>query len=117
MEIFKEFTFEAAHFLPKAPEGHKCRRLHGHSFKVRLYVSGEPDSNGWIIDFGTIRDAFKPLFEQLDHAYLNDIAGLENPTSELLARWIWDRMKPTLPGLSGVELWETCTAGCLYRGN
>lgn len=116
MEIFKEFTFEAAHHLPMAPEGHKCRRLHGHSFKVRLYVQGEPDSNGWVIDFSDIKHAFMPLFEQLDHQYLNDIPGLENPTSELLAKWIWNALKPALPTLSGVELWETCTAGCIYKG-
>lgn len=116
MEIFTEFSFEAAHDLPLTPEGHKCRRLHGHSFRVRLYVSGEIDpETGWIMDFADIQAAFEPLWRQLDHHYLNDIAGLENPTSENIAKWIWRRLKPDLPGLSAVELFETCTAGCVYR--
>ncbi len=114
-EIYKEFMFEAAHKLPNVPEGHKCGRLHGHSFLVRLYLSGEVDPNtGWIIDFGDVKQAFKPTYEQLDHHYLNDIAGLENPTSEVLAQWIWHKMKPILPLLSKVEIKETCTAGCIY---
>ena len=118
MEIFKEFTFEAAHDLPFTPEGHKCRRLHGHSFRVRIYVSGEVDpATGWIMDFADIKAAFEPLWRQLDHHYLNDVEGLDNPTSENIAAWIWRRLKPALPGLSAVELFETCTAGCVYRGN
>ncbi len=117
MEIFKEFTFEAAHRLPNTPEGHKCARLHGHSFKVGLYVAGDVDPHtGWVIDFADIKALFKPVLDQLDHYYLNDIKGLENPTSEVIAKWIWQRLKPKLPGLSKVELRETCTAGCVYRG-
>ncbi len=117
MEIYKDFHFEAAHRLPNVPPGHKCARLHGHSFQLRVYVSGEPDPHtGWIMDFGEIKSACKPLVERLDHYYLNDIEGLENPTSEILCRWIWDRLKHTLPSLSGIEIKETCTTGCLYRG-
>ena len=117
MEIFKEFTFEAAHKLPNTPEGHKCGRLHGHSFLVRLSVEGEVDPyTGWIIDFADIKAAFKPFLDQLDHHYLNDIEGLENPTSEVIAIWIWDHLKPKLPELSEVMVRETCTAGCVYRG-
>lgn len=117
MELFKEFTFEAAHRLPNVPEGHKCARLHGHSFKVRIVVEGPVDPvMGWVIDFGDIKKAFKPIYDQLDHYYLNDIPGLENPTSEVLAKWIWEKVKPTLPLLSRVEINETCTSGCSYVG-
>lgn len=117
MEIFKEFTFEAAHRLPNVPEGHKCSRLHGHSFKVTICVEGDVDSQaGWVMDFGEIKAAFKPLYDRLDHYYLNEIEGLENPTSENLARWIWVRLQPALPGLSRIIVNETCTSGCVYRG-
>lgn len=117
MEIYKEFTIEAAHRLPNVPEGHKCSRLHGHSFLIRLYVSGEaPEPSGWVMDFSELKHAFKPLYDQLDHHYLNDIEGLENPTSENLARWIWNHLKPNLHLLSAVEIQETCTSGCIYRG-
>ena len=117
MEIFKEFTFEAAHRLPNVPADHKCSRLHGHSFRVTVYVEGEVDPDaGWVIDFADISQAFKPLFGRLDHYYLNEIEGLENPTSERLAVWIWERLAPTLSGLSQVVVRETCTAGSIYRG-
>ncbi|NOZ11430.1 MAG: 6-carboxytetrahydropterin synthase QueD [Gammaproteobacteria bacterium] len=117
MEIFKVFYIEAAHSLPNVPAGHKCRRLHGHSFRVEIHVSGpvqEPE--GWVQDFADLSAAFKPLFEQLDHHYLNEIEGLENPTSENLAHWIWQRLQPELPLLSKVVIQETCTAGCVYTG-
>jgi len=117
MELSKEFIFEAAHRLPSVPEGHKCGRLHGHSFKVVVTIDGpvNPDT-GWVVDFSEIKGAFKPLYDQLDHYYLNDIEGLENPTSENLAVWVWDRLKPELPLLSEVMVAETCTACCRYRG-
>lgn len=117
MEIYKAFTIEAAHRLPNLPERHKCYRLHGHSFKIEVHVTGEVDQKtGWIMDFADISAAFKPLFERLDHHYLNEIEGLENPTSENLARWIWCQLKPALPLLSSVVVKETCTAGCIYEG-
>ena len=117
MDLFKSFTLEAAHRLPKVPSGHKCSRVHGHSFRVELHVSGPIDPDfGWVIDFSEIKRAFAPLYDQLDHHYLNDVAGLENPTSEVLAIWIWDRLKPELPLLSEVVVHETCTSGCRYRG-
>lgn len=117
MQIYKEFSFEAAHRLPNVPAGHKCSRLHGHTFYVRLYVDGPVgEHSGWVMDFSDIKAAFKPLHDRLDHYYLNDIEGLENPTSENLARWIWTQLKPTLPLLSQIEVRETCTSGCLYRG-
>lgn len=118
MDIFKIFTLEAAHRLPNVPEGHKCARLHGHSFRVELHISGAVDPHtGWVIDFAEVKRIFKPLYEQLDHHYLNDIAGLENPTSENLAIWIWHQTKPLLPLLSEVVVHETCTAGSRYRGS
>ena len=117
VELIKSFTFESAHRLPKTPEGHKCRRLHGHSFKVDVEVEGEVDEEaGWLIDYGDIKAAFQPLWRELDHHYLNEIEGLENPTSENLARWIWVRLKPQLPLLSRVVVHETCTSRCAYRG-
>ncbi|OEF27619.1 6-carboxytetrahydropterin synthase QueD [Vibrio rumoiensis] len=116
-EIYKDFIFEAAHHLPNVPEGHKCGRLHGHSFFVRLYILGEVDATtGWVIDFGDVKKIFAPIYDRLDHYYLNDIPGLENPTSEVLAKWIWNEVKPLLPELSKVEIKETCTAGCIYVG-
>jgi 6-pyruvoyltetrahydropterin/6-carboxytetrahydropterin synthase len=118
MEIYKEFQFEAAHRLPHVPAGHKCARLHGHSFLVRLSVEGEaPEPAGWVMDFAELKDVFRPVLEQLDHHYLNEIPGLENPTSENIARWIWRQLKPALSGLCRVEIRETCTSGCIYRGD
>src|ERR671921_688831 len=103
MEIFKEFTLESAHVLPHVPEGHKCRRLHGHSFRIEIHVQGAPEpTSGWIMDFGEIKNAFQPIHDQLDHRYLNEVEGLSNPTSEHLARLIWQRLKPSLSGLSKV---------------
>lgn len=117
MEIFKSFTLEAAHRLPNVPAGHKCARVHGHSFRVELHVAGEiGEQSGWVMDFGDVKAAFMPLYDQLDHHYLNDVPGLENPTSENLAMWIWDKLKPALPGLSAVVVHETCTSGCRYTG-
>ncbi len=117
MEIYKEFSFEAAHRLPNVPEEHKCHRLHGHSFVVRLYVRGAVGSrSGWVQDFAELKEAFAPIHEELDHHYLNDIDGLENPTSENLAIWIWQRLKPRLPLLCRIETRETCDSGCVYHG-
>ena len=117
MEIFKQFTFEAAHRLPNVPAGHKCARLHGHSYAVTIHVSGPlGEQSGWVMDFAEIAAAFKPILDQLDHYYLNDIPGLENSTSENLARWIWQRLKPQLANLSKITIHETCTSGCVYQG-
>ena len=117
MEIFKEFRFEAAHRLPSVPAGHKCGRLHGHSYRVRVYVVGPVDpGSGWIMDFADLSAAWAPVGEALDHYYLNDVEGLSNPTSENLARWIWCRLVGALAGLSAVSVRETCTSGCVYSG-
>lgn len=117
MDIFKVFTVEAAHRLPNVPEGHKCGRLHGHSFRIEIHLSGDVGAEtGWVQDFDDIKKVFAPFYEQLDHNYLNEVEGLENPTSENFARWIWHRVKPELPLLSKVIVNETCTCGCIYSG-
>lgn len=117
MELRKTFQFEAAHSLPHLPKTHKCRRLHGHSFKVEVVVEGELDRKlGWVMDYADIGDAFKPIWEKLDHNHLNEIAGLENPTSENIAIWIWRQLKPKLPLLTEIAIAETCNARCIYRG-
>jgi 6-pyruvoyltetrahydropterin/6-carboxytetrahydropterin synthase len=117
MELRKSFQFEAAHLLPRLPKAHKCRRLHGHSFKVEIIVAGECDEKlGWLMDYADISAAFKPIWEKLDHNYLNKIPGLENPTSEIIAVWIWKKIKPKLPLLAEVVVAETCTARAVYRG-
>ncbi|MFL6450933.1 MAG: 6-carboxytetrahydropterin synthase QueD [Bryobacteraceae bacterium] len=117
MEIFKEFTIEAAHRLPNVPVGHKCGRLHGHSFRIELHVTGPiREPFGWVIDFAEIKMAFRPIEDRLDHNYLNEVEGLENPTSENIARWIWSQLRATLPGMSKIVVRETCTSGCVYVG-
>ncbi|MGO8926920.1 MAG: 6-carboxytetrahydropterin synthase QueD [Limisphaerales bacterium] len=117
LELRKTFQFEAAHLLPQLPKSHKCRRLHGHSFQVELAVAGECDPRlGWVMDYADIAQAFKPILDRLDHYYLNEVPGLDNPTSEKIAAWIWKELKPRLPLLTEVVVAETCTARCIYRG-
>lgn len=117
VRLVHQFRFEAAHRLPNVPEGHKCARLHGHSFKVEIAVAGPVDERtGWFIDFARIFEAWEPLHAELDHNYLNDVPGLSNPTSELLAAWIWERLLPALPSLVRVTIFETCDARCEYEG-
>lgn len=116
VRLVHEFRFEAAHRLPRVPEGHKCARLHGHSYKIEIAVAGPVDeATGWFIDFQRLYDAWHPLHEALDHRYLNDIPGLENPTSEILSRWLWDKLSPELP-LARITVYETCEARCEYEG-
>ena len=117
MELRKTFQFEAAHRLPLLPQKHKCHRLHGHSFKAEIVVAGECDPKlGWLMDYADISAAFNPIWLQLDHNFLNEIPGLENPTSENLAVWIWQRLKPRLPLLREILVAETCQSACVYRG-
>ncbi len=118
VRLVKEFGFEAAHALPTFPEGHKCRRLHGHSFRIEVAVEGDvPAERGYLLDYGELKAACEPVREQLDHRLLNDIPGLDNPTSEVLARWIWSRLRPALPLLAEVVVQETCTSRCHYSGD
>ena len=118
MRIYKEFTFEGAHFLPSAPDDHPNRRIHGHSFRVRVTVEGEPDpETGLVVHFNEMKDALHELRCQLDHNFLNDLEGLDNPTLELISRWIWDRLDNRVPGLSEVAIFrDTCGEGCIYSG-
>jgi 6-pyruvoyltetrahydropterin/6-carboxytetrahydropterin synthase len=117
MELFKQFSIEAAHWLPNVPADHKCRRMHGHSFQVRVHVRGPVDAQlGWVMDFAEIKAAFAPVEDEIDHRCLNDVEGLENPTSENLARWLWKRLRPALPLLSKIVVQETCNSGCIYSG-
>jgi 6-pyruvoyltetrahydropterin/6-carboxytetrahydropterin synthase len=117
VRLVKSFTFEAAHFLPEFPDGHKCRRMHGHSFRVDVVVEGDiPPDRHYLIDYGDIKQAIAPVRAQLDHYCLNEIEGLEHPTSEVLAAWIWERLVDALPMLSEIHVHETCTSRCEYRG-
>ena len=117
MELFKQFSIEAAHWLPNVPADHKCRRMHGHSFQIQVHVRGPVDPHlGWVMDFAEIKAAFAPVEDEIDHRCLNDVEGLENPTSENLARWLWKRLRPALPLLSKIVVQETCTSGCVYSG-
>ena len=117
VRLVKEFRFEAAHRLPKVPVGHKCARLHGHSFKIELGIAGPVnEETGWFVDYELVDRAWQPLHQLLDHHYLNEVPGLENPTSENLARFLWERLKPALPDLERVTVFETCDARCEYEG-
>jgi 6-pyruvoyltetrahydropterin/6-carboxytetrahydropterin synthase len=117
VRLVRKFGFESAHRLPHVPQGHKCSRLHGHSFRVEVAVSGPVDPElGWFIDYAEIDAACRPLVEVLDHRYLNEIEGLENPTSERLAKFIWDRLVVSLRGLERVTVMETCESRCEYEG-
>jgi len=117
IELVKDFRFEAAHWLPNVPDGHKCRRMHGHSFRGEVAVRGEIDpKTGWVIDFADLRRAVDPIVKRLDHYLLNEIEGLENPTAERLAVWIWQHVAPALPSLFRITIEETCTSRCHYFG-
>ena len=119
IELTQEFRFEAAHRLPMVPADHQCARMHGHSFRVEVALTGELDERmGWLVDFDQVRAAVEPLIaRELDHRTLNDVPGLENPTSEMLCVWLWKRLAPVLPGLAAITVHETCTARCTYRGD
>ena len=116
IRLERSYRFEAAHFLPKVPPGHKCARMHGHSYQIEIAIEGEIGERGWVIDFAEIDEHVTPLVRQLDHQVLNEIDGLTNPTSELLALWWWQRLAPRLPGLCEVAISETATSRCVYRG-
>jgi 6-pyruvoyltetrahydropterin/6-carboxytetrahydropterin synthase len=119
VELVKEYTFEAAHRLPMLPSDHKCFRMHGHGYRVEVALEGEIDPTlGWLVDFAEITAFVEPLIKrELDHRSLNDVPGLENPTAELLCRWLWDRIAPRFPQLARITVHETCTARCSYRGD
>lgn len=117
MLLFKEFTFDAAHFLPNVPLGHKCREMHGHTYRLRIWIEDQLDPQlGWVMDFADPKAVVKPVVAQLDHKCMNNVPGLENPTCERIAVWIWDQLRPSLPKMAKVELHETPTSGVIYEG-
>jgi 6-pyruvoyltetrahydropterin/6-carboxytetrahydropterin synthase len=117
MELRKTFQIEAAHRLPNVPTGHKCARLHGHSWRIEVAIEGPVGNDtGWVMDYADLKAAFQPIHDRIDHNYLNEIPGLENPTSERLAVWLWNELKPRLPLLIELVIAETCTSRCVYRG-
>jgi len=117
MELFKQFTFDSAHFLPNVPPEHKCRSMHGHTYRLVVYFKGDLDKDlGWVMDFAVVKKVINPIVNRLDHQVLNNIEGLENPTCELIAVWLWNQIKPQMPLLSKIELHETPTSGVVYDG-
>ncbi len=117
MEVFRDFTFDAAHRLEGLPEGHKCARLHGHTYRLTVAAEGPLDQDiGWVVDFGEINRVANNAINLLDHQVLNDVPGLEQPTTELIAVWLWSKINPELPGLSRITLYENARSGVTYRG-
>ncbi len=117
-QLSRDYHFEAAHRLPRVPATHKCSRVHGHSYHVTITLSGSIDSDmGWLVDFADVDRVIDPVIARIDHTLLNEIPGLENPTSELLAVWLWREIQPRLPGLTEIMLAETPTSRCVYRGD
>jgi 6-pyruvoyltetrahydropterin/6-carboxytetrahydropterin synthase len=118
MLIFKEFSFDSAHYLPNVPLTHKCREMHGHTYRLTVFLEGRPNmETGWIIDFADLKKIVNKTLAIIDHKCLNTVTGLENPTCEMLAIWIWDRLKKELPILSEIQLYETITSGVVYSGD
>ncbi len=117
MKISQAFKFEAAHWLPNVPETHRCRRLHGHSYRVEIQLDGPVDPyTGFVADFFDIEKCFAALLDALDHRCLNEVEGLENPTAENIAVWMWDRLKPGLRPLAAVRVYETPDCWAEYDG-
>jgi len=115
MKIFKKYTFDSAHYLPNVSDDHKCKRMHGHTYHLTVFIEGDVDPKfGWIIDFNDIKRVLNPIIDRLDHHTLNDIEGLENPTCEILAQWLYKTIKKELPLLESIEVYETPTSGAIY---
>lgn len=117
MQIFKQFTFDSAHFLPHVPDGHKCKEIHGHTYRLTVYVEGALEKKlEWVMDFAEMKNVIDPVVKSIDHKLLNNISGLENPTCEIIAVWLWNKIKPEVPLLTKIELHETPTSGAVYEG-
>ena len=117
MKIFKKFTFDSAHFLPMVPDGHKCKETHGHTYQLTAFFEGELAAElEWVMDFAEIKSVIDPIIKRIDHKLLNNIAGLENPTCEVIAVWLWNQIKPKIPMLTQIQLDETPTSGVVYEG-
>ena len=117
MIVYKKFNIESARSLPNLPKTHPCHKIHGHSFKIIISVEGEIDEqSGFVMDFQIIENAFQPIKTMLDHTYLNEIKGLSNPSSENICIWIWDKLESSLPNIYKIEIKETDSTGCIYKG-
>ncbi len=117
MIIFKQFTFDSAHFLPHVPDGHKCKEIHGHTYHLTIFLEGPLDPElGWVMDFGDLKKSVGAVIDRLDHKFMNEIPGLENPTCEHISMWLWNQIKPGVPQLHKIELYETPTSGAIYSG-
>ena len=117
MIVFKQFSFDSAHFLPNVPEGHKCKEIHGHTYRMVVHIEGNLDEHlGWVMDFSEMKKVISPIVDSIDHKLLNNIPGLENPTCEMIAVWLWNKIKPAIPSLVKIELHETPTSGAVYEG-
>jgi 6-pyruvoyltetrahydropterin/6-carboxytetrahydropterin synthase len=117
MKIFKQFTFDSAHFLPHVPDGHKCKEIHGHTYRLTIFVEGDLEKTlEWVMDFAEMKGVIDPVVKSIDHKLLNNISGLENPTCEIIAVWLWNKIKPSLPLMTKIELHETPTSGAVYEG-
>jgi 6-pyruvoyltetrahydropterin/6-carboxytetrahydropterin synthase len=117
MLIFKQFTFDAAHFLPNVPDGHKCKEIHGHTYHLTIFIEGELDPHlGWVMDFAELKNVIEPLVKHVDHKFINNLEGFENPTCENMVLWFWNQIKPKVPQLCKIELKETPTSGAVYEG-
>lgn len=117
MTIFKQFTFDSAHFLPNVPDGHKCKNIHGHTYRLTVYITGELHSQQqWVMDFSDVKETINTVLIEIDHKILNGIEGLGNPTCENVTLWLWNKIKPRIPKLIKIELWETSTSGTVYNG-
>lgn len=118
MKIFKEFTFDSAHFLPNVPDGHKCKNMHGHTYRLTVFFEGQLVKDlEWVVDFAEVKKIINPIINQIDHKLINDIEGLENPTCERVAVWLWNKIKPKMPQLTEIKLNETPTSGVVYDGH
>src|SRR5262245_22653904 len=117
MEIYREFSFDAAHYLPMLPEGHKCNEMHGHTYHLKVYIKGNLNPTpGWVMDFKEMKNKINTVIDEVDHKTLNKLPGLENPTAENIILWFWQKLKPLLPDLSRIELKETASTGVIYSG-
>ena len=117
MLLFKQFTFDSAHFLPNVPDGHKCKEIHGHTYHLKVWIEGDLEPHyEWVMDFAVLKKAVEPVIKSIDHKLMNNLPGLENPTCERIAIWLWDKIKPQIPQLKRVELNETPTSGVIYEG-
>lgn len=118
MKLYRAFTFDSAHRLPNLPPTHRCSNLHGHTYRAEIHVESElVPGYDWVVDFGDIKAIVEPVVKELDHCYLNEIPGLENPTSENICKWLWSRIHPKLPILTKIVVQESPDSAAIYVGD